>query len=334
MSVADPASVVAPNESSMHIERSARRTRQRGRVLRVVRRLHMYAGLVLMPWLMFFGLSGMLFNHPNLGEQVEGQRVSAEDLSTLSQLQPWRPSAVAADVIEALNHADASGGPYRLDPAFDSGFVGYAVMNAPAPDGGYMLILDVAGARGVLVHKVARKSEEGSSFPRLTLALPEYSSATLERHVQGLLSARKLPHAAELHAHPKIAPELRLRALDAQGQAWNLSYDVRTGELSGRRADRFPNLGISQLLASMHKTHHFTLEFGPLWLWALFEDLLGLAMVVWALTGIVMWWQLKRTRLVGVISLAVALGVAGSVMFGTLHSLTFGDVRAAMGPGD
>jgi hypothetical protein len=315
-------------------EKSPRQPRRRGRVLRVVRRVHMYAGLVLMPWLMFFGLSGMLFNHPNIGEQVKGQRVSPADMLALSQLKPWRPAAVATEVIDALNHADAAGGPYRLDPEFESDFVGYAVLNAAAPDGGYMLILDVAGARGVLVHKLARKGTEGSSFPKLTLALPEYSSTRLEQHVQGLLSARELPHEAELRAHPKIAPELRLRALDAQGQAWNLSYDLRNGELSGRRADRFPNLGITQILASMHKTHHFTLELGPLWFWALFEDLLGMAMVLWALTGIVMWWQLKRTRVLGLISLALALGVAASVMLGTLDSLTFGDVRATLGPGD
>lgn len=334
MSIASPVPAVQPSEDPFRAEAGARPGRQRGRVLRVVRRVHMYAGLVLMPWLLFFGLSGMLFNHPNLGEQVQGQRVTAADMQALSQLSPWRPDAVAADVIDALNHADAGGAPYRLDPAFENNFVGYAVLNAAAPDGGYMLILDVASARGVLVHKLARASEPGSTFPKLTLALPEYSSARLEHHAQGLLSARKLPHDAELRAHPKIAPELRLRALDQQGQAWNLSYDLRSGELSGRRADRFPNLGITQILASMHKTHHFTLEFGPLWFWALFEDLLGLAMVVWALTGIVMWWQLKRTRVVGLISLALALGVAATVMFGTFDSLTFGDVRATMGPGE
>lgn len=319
---------------ALAVERAARSGRRRGRVLRIVRRVHMYAGLVLMPWLLFFGLSGMLFNHPNVGEQVKGQPVSAADMKALSQFEAWRPTAVAEQVLDALNHADATGGPYRLDPDFKSSFVGYAVLSAAAPDGGYMLILDVAGARGVLVHKLARKSAEGSSFPKLTLALPDYSSARLEQHARGLLSARELPHQTELRAHPKIAPELRLRALDAQGRAWNLAYDLRSGELSGRRADRFPNLGFAQILASMHKTHHFTLEFGPLWLWALFEDLLGLAMVLWALTGMVMWWQLKRTRLVGLVSLVLALGLAAGVMFGTLESLTFGDVRANMGPGE
>lgn len=308
--------------------------RRRGRALRIVRRVHMYAGLLLMPWLMFFGLSGMLFNHPNIGEKVDGQRVTSAELAKLSALKPWDARAAASAVVDQLNQTAAARGPYRVDPEFESEFSGYAILNAPAPDGGHMLILDVAQARGVLVHKVARKSADGSSFPRLQLPLEAYSSQALERHTKGLLEARALPHASELHAHPKIAPELRLRVLDAEGVRWNLTYDTREGALAGRREDSFPNLGIAQIMGSMHKTHHFTMEVGALWLWALFEDLLGLAMVLWAVTGLVMWWQLKRTRVLGVASLLLALGIAAAVMTGTLQELTFGDVRAAMGPGD
>jgi len=310
------------------------RKRRRGRALRIVRRVHMYAGLLLMPWLMFFGLSGILFNHPNVGEQVSGQRVSASDLQKLSALAPWQPADAAQAVVTQLNAARAGEAAYRLDPTFESRFSGYSVLSAPAPDGAYMLILDVSQARGVLVHKQARKSEDGSTFPRLSLPLETYSSQNIEAHTQGLLTARALPHQSELQAHPKIAPELRLRVLDAEDVAWNLTYDTRDGALAGRRADSFPNLGISQIVGSMHKTHHFTLDLGAQWFWALFEDLLGLAMVIWAITGVVMWWQLKRTRLIGVLSLVLALGIAAVVMSGTLQQLTFGDVRAAMGPGD
>lgn len=308
--------------------------RARGRALRLVRRVHLYAGLVLTPWLMFFGLSGMLFNHPNIGEEVRGRRVSAEDLRALSDLQPWNTDAAARSVLKAINESGQPGGPYRLDPGFQSTFSGYAVLNAPAPDGGYMLILDVATASGVLVHKKARKSPDGSTFPRLKLPIPPFSSERLEQHTEGLLAARGLPHERDLRAHPKIAPELRLRVLDTKGVAWNLSYATRDGELTGRRADRFPNLGVTQILGDMHKTHHFTLDLGATWFWALFEDLLGTAMVLWAVTGLVMWWQMKRTRIAGALSLLVALGIAGAIMTGTLQKLTFGDVKAAMGPGD
>ena len=84
----------------------------------------------------------------------------------------------------------------------------------------------------------------------------------------------------------------------------------------------------------MHTTHHFPLRVGPLWFWALFEDLLGVTMVIWAISGLVMWWQIKRTRLAGVLSIAAALGLAAAVMLGTLSELTFSDVKEQLGPGD
>jgi hypothetical protein len=73
---------------------------------------------------------------------------------------------------------------------------------------------------------------------------------------------------------------------------------------------------------------------GPLWLWALFEDLLGLTMVFWAASGMLMWWKIKPTRVIGALSFCVALGMAALVMTGTLEHLLFGDVRAPLGPGE
>lgn len=332
MSPDSPASSDAPTvpESEGSARANGRGRLSKGRLLKLVRRVHMYLGLVLMPWLLFFGLSGMLFNHPNVGEQVQGQRVN---LTEHSGLAPWQPQSAAQSVVTELNQKSRGDGPYRLDPTFQSEFTGYSILTAPAPDGGYMLIADVAHARGILVHKQARTNPDGSSFPK-TVLTTAYSAERVAESAKGLLTARKLPHDVELQAHPKIAAELRLRVLDAKDVAWNLSYDTRTGELSGRRADRFPNLGMTQILAKMHTTHHFTMSFGSLWLWALFEDLLGLSMALWAITGLVMWWQMKATRIAGIVSITLALGLALAVMSGVFNQLTFGDVKAAMGPGE
>lgn len=309
--------------------RTRKPSRSRGRVLRLVRRVHLYAGLLLLPWLLFFGLSGILFNHPNVGEDVRGQRIGAQDLAGFAA---WQPEEAAGEVLAELN----AEGPQRftLDRAYTPHFAGYSVLRAPARDGNYMMLLDVATAKGVLVERTARKNPQGSSFPARELSLPRYSSEAVAQHARGLLRARKLPHEQELEPHPAIAPELRLRVADRDGQRWNLSYDTRTGVVSGRRTESFPNLGVAQILGSMHKTHHFTFELGALWFWALFEDLLGATMVIWALTGLVMWWQVKRTRIAGIASILIALAVAGVIMSGTLESLTFGDVRATNGPGE
>lgn len=302
------------------------------RLPRLIRRIHLFAGLVMLPWVLFFGISGLLFNHPGIGEQVQAQRVSQAELTALGVSAPWEPRAAAARVLSALNAQGVE--RYTLDPEFEPRLSGFTLLSAPAPDGRYVLLLDMARAGGVLVHKAQRERAPDSRFTPVTLALPGLSTLDLESKLVPLLQRHRLPGSEALKAHEKIAPVLTLRAHDQAGTPWNLSYDTRSGTLSGRRSDAFPRLGVAQILASMHTAHHFPLRVGPLWFWALFEDLLGLTMVVWALSGLVMWWQVKRTRLAGIVSLAAALGIAALVMGGALSELHFGDVREQLGPGD
>jgi hypothetical protein len=308
-----------------------------GKLIKLVRRVHLYAGLLLLPWLLLFGISGMLFNHPNLGQDVQSEPISQADFHALTELEPWRAEDIATRVVQGLNEpveAGASRQHYELDPDSRSELTGFTVLSAPAQGAQHVLLLDVAEATGVLVTRKAEPADAKTSFPGRTVALAEFSAKVVEHQVRGLLGARHKHALDELRAHPKIAPELRFRLLDADKQRWNMVYDLRTGAVSGRRTDAFPNIGVTQLLASLHKTHHFPLQVGAAWFWALFADLLGVTMVIWSLTGLIMWWKMKPTRLLGTVALAIALGTAALVMGGTAQHLTFGDVRAKTGPGE
>ena len=43
---------------------------------------------------------------------------------------------------------------------------------------------------------------------------------------------------------------------------------------------------------------------------------MAIAMVTWGVTGLVMWWQLKRTRLIGAAVIAASLATAIWLYFG------------------
>lgn len=308
-----------------------------GKLLKAVRRIHMYAGLMLLPWLLLFGISGVLFNHPNIGEDVTGQRVGEADLRALTRQRPWAPRVIAQRVVDRLNapaSADALPGAYELDPTFQSELTGFTVLSAPATDGQYMLLLDVEKSAGVLVTRKVARTDPRLSFPARIVSLPEFSTQAVEQNVSGLLAARHLPARSELRRHPKIAPELRFRVRDAQQTSWNVTYDLGSGAVSGRRSDVTPALPLTQLLGRLHMTHHFPLKVGALWFWALFADLLGMTMVLWSITGLVMWWQMKPTRVIGAVALTTALGIAALVMGGTAQHLTFGGTLPALGPGE
>lgn len=293
----------------------------------MIRRIHMYLGLLLLPWLLFFGLSGILFNHPNIGETVKGQRILNEGEQAVAA---WPAQATAQSVIESLQ---TQGGAWSLDPSIPPQWEGYAILTAKLPEGQETIIWDVEQGRGVWVQRQARPDPGNPHFPVTTLALPERRSAGLGPEIQALLGTQGRDAQNELKVHPRIGPRLRMVATDESGQTWNLVYSSSSGELSGRKRDHWPAIGISQLLRTLHMTHHFPMKIGARWFWALFEDLLGLSMVIWSLSGIVMWWQLKKTRRWGIISLVLALVIAAAVMVSTAQDINFGDIEQELGPG-
>lgn len=287
----------------------------------------MYLGLLLLPWLLFFGLSGILFNHPNIGEEAHGQRIQNEGEHALSA---WPAQDTAKDLIAKLN---SQGKALSLDPQVPPHWDGYAILSAKREDGQETVIWDVDKARGIWIERKARPEPGKPHFPRFSVDLPERRSGGLGAPIQALLEAQGREAQQDLRPHPKIGPKLRLVAVDEQGQAWNLEYASASGEVSGRKRDHAPAIGFSQLLGKLHTTHHFPMKIGARWFWALFEDLLGLAMVIWSVSGMIMWWQLKKTRRWGLVSVVFSLIIATAVMVATAQDIHFGDILQTLGPG-
>lgn len=303
------------------------RRRRWGKISKIIRRVHLYAGLIMLPWMAFFGVSGLLFNHPNLGETVSIYPVAPGSLGNIS---PWSPDEIAKTVhaqIEA--HTQHS---FAIVPSSTT-IQGTAIFAAPAPNGRYTLLFDVEHSRGVVMHRRARESVDIPAFAGQIVDLGPHKVSTLESGASELLTDLKLDASQPLKASPRIAPKLRMQLADEHGVIWNVECDLRDGRLSGRRADEWPAVGMTQLLGKMHKTHHFPRHLGHVWVWVLFEDLLGITMVIWALTGLWMWWSIKPTRRAGAVGLIIALALFGVIMMGTVQELLFGQVSQVLGPG-
>jgi hypothetical protein len=302
------------------------RQARRGRVMRFVRRLHMYLGLLVFPWILFFGISGILFNHPHVGRDIASRRVSAEQLSAWTGFRGWSPEVVAQSSLQRINQQDL--GSYTLEgdsPAFH----GFTLFASPRPDGSkHSLILNIEKGWG----GVARFGPSGASHgvPLDGLALPDlpFSVAALETQMQGVSKALAAEGMGPLKAHPKVHPELRFSVRDAQGRKLLVACDLATGTLRARPADRASALPFVELLAQLHTQHHFPMHFGPTFFWALFADLTGLTLVLWALTGLLMWWQMKPSRVIGSIAVALALGLVSWIMVRTADDLTYVEQEA------
>ncbi len=300
---------------------------KRGRGMRFVRRLHMYLGLLLFPWVLFFGISGLLFNHPNIGRSMERRGLPAEELEQRTGFAGWDPAQVAeaitAELNQSLRQGEQHASKYSLDASVDPSFYGFTMFASKAEDGGrYMLILDLEKGRAGIGK---RPPEPSHTAPLDGLTLPEnpYSLGALSQNFQGLLSDLGEKAQAPLKPHPKTHPELRFVVKDVQGKRWNVSYDLATRSVASRAADAGSGVPFVEILERLHTQHHFPTYPDMTLFWAIFADLTGLTLALWALTGLVMWWQMKPSRVVGAVAVAIALGLGALVMLGTAKELTF-----------
>ncbi|AUX23107.1 hypothetical protein SOCEGT47_036260 [Sorangium cellulosum] len=297
--------------------------------MKVVRRLHMYLGLLLFPWILLFGISGMLFNHPEIGRDIDRRELSGEELSALTGFRPWEPGDLARQVVGQLNAGSPA--PYVLDEGSPA-FSGWPIFAAPGGDGGrHVLILNLDDGSATLSRHAPDPEAPPAPFAGAAIDLPEHRMAAVQEQVKELLPRLGVEAGGPLRAHPKVSPELRFRVRDADARSWNVTYDLGTGRLDGRLDDAEGQPRFVEVLEKLHTTHHYPVHGGMTWLWALFADITGVTLVLWALSGLAMWWQMKPTRVIGAAGIAVALAVAAVVMSGTASDVLFGNV-AEEGP--
>src|SRR5690606_6113037 len=96
-----------------------------------------------------------------------------------------------------------------------------------------------------------------------------------------------------------------------------------TGKLSGREAHAGRQSSWAEALEAVHKQHHFPPHRDMTFCWALVADATALTLIVWALSGLVMWWQLRRLRKTGGVVIAISVALASVVISGVHQELTF-----------
>ena len=72
---------------------------------------------------------------------------------------------------------------------------------------------------------------------------------------------------------------------------------------------------VRQYLLQLHIRHHFPYDFNARSVWAVMVDPMRLVMVLWSLTGPLMWWQMRVVRGAGAVILAISLLWAGSLAY-------------------
>src|SRR5687768_13021395 len=87
--------------------KSAKRTRvSYNAAMKLLRRVHLYSGLFMTPWVFLYGLTAMLFNHPTWFSDRDVIEFGPEVVAGTTLAQIPRPDDLAAQLLQKLNAAD------------------------------------------------------------------------------------------------------------------------------------------------------------------------------------------------------------------------------------
>ena len=278
----------------------------------LIRRIHLYSGLFLVPWVLLYGFTAVLFNHPNLFQRGERRTTPFPEA-----LRPWtNPDALADQVLAGLAaEKGLAAVPERLGPAAFSG--PFYLTWRGETDGTARLDLD-GEAMAVSIRPGEVEPPSGPLDGEVAI-----ESGPMQRKLAGDAVLAELATAgiAVGEPRPRSIPSLEFK-LRHEGETWLAEYSLDSGEMTTKRVADVQGPPWRSFLTRLHKFHVY--EGGPAaLLWALIVDVMALAMMTWGLSGIYMWWQMKKLRTIGnrmlVVSVLCALAL-GAAMYLTVFS--------------
>lgn len=314
------------------------RPRPLGRItMHWIRRLHLYLGLLLFPWAVLYGFSGFLFNHPAI---MNSQPIQSFDRTAWSGTAMEHPVDPGASVRSVMTQLESRGGPFARVKWVESEPVRYAGDFAfgkiESDEGEISLLFDVLGNGGTIRQGPAKPSQPPRPAPfevvppvPASSAAPEFESrlSMADSLAEQLRSAApQLQTVLALPGRPLVitsVPDL-LFVVESDGQRWRAAYNSLKGTLTAKPLEATAPVPWRNFLLRLHTTHVYPFSRGSTkWLWVLGADVIALILIYWGVSGLLMWWQIKSTRALGLAVLAVSAMAATLLavgMHGVIHA--------------
>ena len=286
------------------------------RVKILIRRVHLYTGLFLLPWVFLYGITGAMFNHQGLFPEVAIQEVDTSELSGYAFADFPTSEGLAQQVVESLQ---AAAGDHSISLAQDHG----AEFTNPV-----MFELNEAGVKHVAQIDPLSGSARVLTHPRNeetpVVMLAEVKNINLSPDPQDIVrqSAEQVFATAEVASKKQPQPvgwtKLNFLA-QVDGEPARVTYVLKDGHVDVTKYDHQDGMTPRHFFMRMHSTHVQSPHWNGRTYWSFAVDIMAIAMVCWGLSGIFMWWQIKRTRIIGGLVIAVSIGTA-IVMYLSLHN--------------
>lgn len=304
------------------------------RIMHLVRRMHLYAGLFLFPWAILYGVTGFLFNHPTFFADAPITHFNRTDVVGTPLESAPSPREQAAAVLAALNERQKPAKPYRLakgEAHYGTRETFVATVKADART--FFVVFDPKTASGIIRETTTRATVEKAPFatgagdapPQRGMGMMgpmKHNPAGVQIEdsiIDRIKSA--VPMIMERKGFPKgevtvtAAPDIKF-PVEVDGQVWTATYNPLTTNVSGTAGPERSELSWRTFLLRLHLSRGYPGEVTTKWLWAVVVDAMALILCFWGVSGLFMWWQIKATRKAGLIVLALSAVAATALGIG------------------
>ena len=289
-----------------------RRSRRRyGAVMKVIRRLHMYFGLILVPFVLLYGITAMLFNHQTWFSATTVVDTDPDLLESVSL-----PSAdVIADAVLA-EMIEKTGIEMTRVEGTTASFTGDLFIDLPDDEARHRYRVNPDDMSATLqITPLAPKVERETPFP-------DEVEKREEETLKAIVTTLKETSGRE-KGSLRFMPDIEFR-VNAEDQDWTVTYDLRSGDVSDRLTEE-PSRPFSMrsFLLRLHKSAGYPREAGSRMGWAVIVDLISGLMIFWGLSGIVMWWQMRPFRRTGLILVVAGIALSAVLGYGMLQLIYY-----------
>lgn len=320
------------SESSRRLPKKKTRAEKLGRsALMLLRRIHLYSGIFMFPWVLMYGFSGWMFNHPRMftADQVTTYHAADLDGGLLANLTSAEQTA--HHVVEQINLqlSESQGPQLRITDDRQPLFSGYLEYNVNTPTAKHQLAINPVTGDGEVRTTFVAKDDDATD--QKTDPLAEIYKVEIEPNVSADIQ-HQIPQVLDQLGLPSNRASLGFRKLsvvfsaEVDGTPCIINYNLANGSVNSVREDNRPQLSTKAFLQRMHLGRIYTPVVEIRWLWALLVDAMFVSMVFWGCSGLLMWWQVKRTRWLGMGLLAT------SILFATFVGLGMHDQMTSTGP--
>jgi hypothetical protein len=281
----------------------------------------------MLPWVLLYGFTGWFFNHPGIltGDQVSTFSVSDFPEASLSQIPSAATTAQA--VADAINkRAIDEQKTVTLSDVHDAQFRDSFKFTVTCDEATHVVSINPTNGSGhvrttfIPVQETAKRTRVENPMNGIAnVRIGDDTLRAVRNEVSGIVESLLLPAGNSIKQRGQARIEF---AAVANEVPVVVTYNLASGKIESVVDSDRRVLGTKTFLEKLHLSRGYSPGVGTRWVWALLVDVMVVSMVFWGISGLFMWWQVKRTRKIGLCVLLVSAVFAALMMVNMHDQLT------------